>query len=323
MRSFTGTGRVEIGSFAPPVALSVLGWAKSPIVTGAAARYVQNDTDTFLFMDSSTTFKFHRDWSVQAGVWTIDAAAHGLTLTDLFHFAICYDGASDANDPTFYANGVAKTVTRALAPSGTIWTTSGAWTIGNTHDGSLPLGGPLGRLSLHNVKLDAAEVLEHMARGFTPRGRISDHWLDGDSPEPDYSGAGHSGTVTGAASSNLNPPVILRGVDPFDVPIPAPAPLPPAPDPDPIPDEEEPPVDPPPSEEELPDPTPLPPVLDSVVLAIADLQAVRVEKVTALDAAIAGVSRLERDRAAADISFTDQAIRELVRAQNLVTRLGI
>ncbi len=305
---------MAIGSFALPVALSVLGWAKAPIVTGAPAYFMANDTDTRLFMDSSTTFKFHRDWSSQAGIWTVDAAAHGITLTDLFHFAICYDGASTANDPTFYANGVAKTVTRALAPLGMIWTTSGQWTIGNDHDGSKPLGGPLGCVSIFNVKLTADEVLEHMARGFTRRGRMAEHRLEGDSPEPDTSGNGRSGTVTGAASSNLNPPIVLRGTDPFANPVPAPEPPPPPPDPDPIPD---------PDPDPDPDPVDLPPVLGGIILAIADLNEVYAEKAEDLAAAIAGFSRRERDLAASELGTISQALRELRRAQNLVERLGI
>ena len=196
-RSFTGTDRVAVGSFAPPTTLSILCRSKAPD-TATLARYFQNDSDTWIAQNASTDLKFHRDWTTTPGQWVIAAAAHGMTLTNWNHIALTYDGSSTANDPLFYANGVSKTVTRTTAPAGTLWTTAGPWFLGNNSaSGTLPHGGSLEWFSIHNVVLTAQEVADHMNYGFVPRGCIGSWSLDGASPEPDLSGSGHDGTVTG------------------------------------------------------------------------------------------------------------------------------
>ena len=197
-RTFTGTGRVSPGSWSPPVAMSILAWVTNPS-TAAISRILQNDTDTYLAINTTAGIRFQRDWGGGSGIWDILTANLGVTLSARNHFALTYDGASTANDPTFYANKASKTVTRTVAPAGTIWTTSGVWTLGNVAGGTLPLGGTMEYLSIHNVVLTAQEVADHADYGFVPRGCMGCWPMDGQSPEPDISGNGRHGTVTGTS----------------------------------------------------------------------------------------------------------------------------
>ena len=178
--------------------MSILAWVTNPD-TSIISRILQNDTDTWLAFNTNAGFRFQRDWGGGSGIWDVLTANLGVTLSARNHFAVTYDGASTANNPTIYANKASKTVTRTLAPAGAIWTTSGVWTLGNDAAGALPLGGTMEYLAICNVVLTAQEVADHADYGIVPRGCIGAWSLGGQSPEPDLSGNGRNGTVTGTS----------------------------------------------------------------------------------------------------------------------------
>ncbi len=213
-RSFTTTGRAALGSFAPGTQMSLLCWSKAPS-TGALSRYIDNGS-TFLIQNAGVDIKFHRDFTTTIGQWLMTGVNHGMTLTNWNHIALTYDGSSVGNAPTFYANGVSKTVTLVTAPVGTVDLTSGNWTIGNNNGGTLPHGGSLAYVSIHDVVLTQAEVQYAMYYGYVPRGLMGFWPLYGDSPEPNLSApTGRNGTITGTTVV-AGPPIIPNLFPPVD-----------------------------------------------------------------------------------------------------------
>lgn len=185
----------------PTVAMSLVFHCKNPSV---------NDFWTYLRQDAfgysvtgdtagSNRVVFNRGWSTTVGAWYCDGATHGMTMANYNHFAWTYDGASTANDPLFYANGVSKAVTRQTAPAGTINTVQSNLWLGRWEVASRQIGGSLGYVTVHNVVLTAQEVLDSMNYGVCPRGRVGS-WLTMGSPsagpDVDSSGNGKDMTIT-------------------------------------------------------------------------------------------------------------------------------
>ena len=90
-------------------------------------RALSTDNELLWCDGPSNKYEYQIRWSGAQARWTIpkpsDNAWH--------HVLVTYDGSSTANDPKIYLNGALQTVTRLVAPSGTIATASGNYIIGN------------------------------------------------------------------------------------------------------------------------------------------------------------------------------------------------
>ncbi len=78
-----------------------------------------NDASTQLFLINSTgqkELKLYRSWDGANGQWTITP----IELDTWYNFVVTYNEDSVANNPIMYLNGVSKTVTEAVTPSGSV-----------------------------------------------------------------------------------------------------------------------------------------------------------------------------------------------------------
>ena len=148
--------------------------------------------------NAAGTLVFIIGYSPLGGFWAITAP----TLGAWHHVAVTYDGASTANDPLIYLNGVSVAVTETQSPSGTILTAAAAWIIGNENGGA---GGWNGRLAEfgHWTRLLSADEIAGLAKGgspaFIPHGLVLYYPLLGRySPEDSRNlGPNYPGTLTG------------------------------------------------------------------------------------------------------------------------------
>lgn len=200
----------------PTTAMSICFWVKNPNINDFYT-YIRNDSVAYQLAGSSTgtgRIEFTRGWTTP-GVWRIDSAVHGMTFANWNHQAWTYNGASTANDALFYANGVAKTVTRGTAPVGSINNTQGNLYIGRWENASRNIGGSMAYVCVHNVVLTQGEVLRAMKHGYTPRGLVGFWDLPGiPTTERDLSGGRQGMAVTGTTITN-GPPVRPRLIGAF------------------------------------------------------------------------------------------------------------
>lgn len=200
-----------VGSFPSPAKMSVCWWVKNPSVNDFWT-YMLNDVTRFTIAGSTTgtnRIEFSRPFSTTTGIWNIDQATHGMTLANWNHYAFVYDGTSTANNCQFYANGVAKTMTRATAPVGTVTTTAGDLYIGRWDASGRNIGGAMDYVNFHNDVLTAQEVLDSMNYGYCPRARVGGWILKGDSPEIDVSGNAANMAVTGTTVVQGPPGIMM------------------------------------------------------------------------------------------------------------------
>ncbi len=98
-----------------------------------------------LFIDSTNLLQFQVGWS-GAAAWRIPTPSTGAW----HHIAITYNGSSISNDPIYYLDGVAQSVTEVTAPSGTLQTGSATLTIGNRSLNDRAFNGKLDEFRLSN-----------------------------------------------------------------------------------------------------------------------------------------------------------------------------
>jgi hypothetical protein len=143
-----------------------------------------------------------------AGSWRVDA---DFVVGSWQHCAIVYDGTSDSADPVFYRNGVSQTLDGDSNPSGT-----------RGNDGTLNLivgnnqspfnrcfDGRFAYVHVYRRLLSAEEIGQLMRLSQSVQNGLiaySPFW--GGASEPDMSGKGHTGTVTGALVSTNEPPTL-------------------------------------------------------------------------------------------------------------------
>ncbi|HEX9765180.1 MAG TPA: LamG-like jellyroll fold domain-containing protein, partial [Nitriliruptorales bacterium] len=205
-RAFTSTDRVSVASVTPTTQVSICAWVRSPNTASFPRILTVNDKITFNLDGATNRLRFERQWSGGNATWDTVELTWGV---DWHHVALTYDGSSVSNDPIFSFDRVAQTLNNNGTPSGTIDNTAGALYLGNrVSDAARPLEGDLAWVGLHDVVLTAGEITEAAWRGWTPRGLIGLWPLWGaDSPEPDLSGTGKNGTVTGTTRVS-DPPVL-------------------------------------------------------------------------------------------------------------------
>lgn len=213
--------RIEYTSaIAATTAMSWCGWVKGPSVGDTTSRMLACQEDQWRVNVNAEKYgggtptagalMFGRSWGTTDQLTEVQSP--GATWSAWNHVAVTYDGSATTNAAKFYLNGVLLTNSFTRNAAGSIDNSSGNPNVGNdnahTH-GSLGTHGPS---SFHNVVLTQGEILEHMWRGFTPRGCYASWLLLGDSPEPDLSGNGRSGTVTGTTVAGGPPiyPSLLR-----------------------------------------------------------------------------------------------------------------
>lgn len=141
------------------------------------------------------------DREIQANVWNLAG--------------VTYDSSSVANNPVLYVDGVSVGITEANTPIGTVDSDAAQdLMIGNRLAGDKTFDGEISFFVQWNVILSANEmaIINRGVNPFVVRNSNIELLtpLGGNqSPEPDYSGNGNTGTVTGAIKGAGNPPVQL------------------------------------------------------------------------------------------------------------------
>ena len=120
-----------------------------------------------------------------------------------------WDGSNDFNNIHIYYN--LSEVSYASASNASSIPSDAAFNLGIGNDpasGTQTFDGSIAHVQTWNRVLSVNEMAQAMRfPGSITRGLIGFWPLWGGSPEPDYSGKGNSGTVTGALVSNINPPI--------------------------------------------------------------------------------------------------------------------
>lgn len=115
------------------------------------------------FYVGASVYSFNRKFSGLSGTWTIPAPSGSAW----HHFLITYDSSATANDPLIWVDGVAQTVTRATAPSGSAATTANNVILGNVSDNSRNFDGDLAEFAVWNGTLGLDEATA-LAAGVSP-----------------------------------------------------------------------------------------------------------------------------------------------------------
>ncbi len=210
-RSFTGTDVVN------PATVNLGNAAKSCCFFAKQASAVNNarwidTTGITLFQiyygTVNNRFTIAHFGSGTTGLWYVNAADHGLTLTNWFFFGWSWDG-NIANVPLAYvaAEGAAAvtpvTVTVNTAPTGVpnADASVNVW-IGNSSNGLNPCNGSMAHPSVFDRVASQAEFNEALqaATAGNPGGSGRGRWaLDATNPATDLSGNGHDGAITGTS----------------------------------------------------------------------------------------------------------------------------
>lgn len=200
-RDFASTDNVSVGSILLPSTFSCCAWVRKSTDTGSFPRLFDNKWVVCGFDDSGATaaWRFERgDWSGGRGIWEWTCSL-GATFATCAHAAWTYDGTNVANDPVFYQNLSQLSLSSDTNGIGTLTLSdTQPCYIGNRNTDFLrPWGGSIGYVSIYNVVLTFAEIQEAYTWGYTNRGLLGYWKLEGQSPEPDYSGLRADATVTG------------------------------------------------------------------------------------------------------------------------------
>lgn len=162
---------------------------------------------TFLQHDTANYMAFVSNWTTTRGRWSVPNPSDGVWTNDV----VTYDFGASTNDPSWYRNGSALTVTERATPAGTAdyAKDDGTITIGAYDDGSAEVwDGKIAEFAVWNRVLTSDEAIM-ISKGVSPlfirNGLVFYSRLEGNtSPEIDIIGGG-SGTVTGAIKA-AHPP---------------------------------------------------------------------------------------------------------------------
>lgn len=210
-RSF-GTGdQVAVGNVVVRTgAMSALFYMRYNGTTGEGGFFVWGDSGFtagwYLGISNTTTSKIYYYNNGDSVVEESDSATY-----DDGNWHHCGFTMSSGGTGTFYDNGASDgTWTNSTGPS----TSSATKLIGASPEGA-GANREMAHVGVWNAELTAGEVRSHM-HGFVPRRQSLDVWceLAGFSPEPDWSGNGFNGTVTGSAVADHPPIAPYFGFDP-------------------------------------------------------------------------------------------------------------
>ena len=196
------TDRIVTTVTATNVATSYSLWLNRGSGAGGAAAGRLWDKDGELgiyWWTNNNRIHFFRTWSSAVGEWNIALPSTGVW----HHLLVTYNGGSVDNDPIFYLDGSAVAATENGTPSGTIVTNSNPLYLGNAYYSgaySRVFDGSLAEFAIWNSILTAANA-RSLIDGVLPtaiESPVCYFPIPGDSnPEPDSSGNGYTGTVTG------------------------------------------------------------------------------------------------------------------------------
>lgn len=228
-RDFTGgsTDRVDVGTFAvASTTFSMCCWVWFDSITGSR-------DDRFISKADGTAVSNH-DWmlGITGGGGTpklrcrFNRNTNSITLVGAttvptgqwVHAVATWDGSSTPGVMTIFYNGASDGTVNTSSPTGALPNNTDAVYIGNqpTSTSNSP-DGRIAEVGIWNVVLTANEIAS-LARGVPP-GRIRPENLEGYWPlghgatEPDYSGKGRNGTVTGTAIGSHAPVMPAWGFD--------------------------------------------------------------------------------------------------------------
>ena len=161
-----------------------------------------------VFMNQTNKISMRYDFSSGDAVW--GTANNSIKLKVWNHVAAVYDNGNIANDPTMYINGVVMAITQTSNASGSrVSDSSNPFRIGSRAGASdLVFNGSIAEVHLYSRTLSPIEInqIMHFPGSITDSAGL---WhLDGTAaPEPDSSGNGNGGTVTGAINGLIGPPI--------------------------------------------------------------------------------------------------------------------
>ena len=136
----------------------------------------------------------------------------GLWLTKRWaHVGFTWPGSNSANTVNIYVSGTAATEYSTLGSgSGSrVSDTIRNINIGNRGDTTSTFNGKLAHLHLYNTVLNEGEIKQLMKFPGSITNKLVGYWplIGTSSTEPDLSGNGHNGVVTGAINSIDEPPI--------------------------------------------------------------------------------------------------------------------
>jgi hypothetical protein len=149
-----------------------------------------------------------RQWLTTAGIWEGSTA---LAASTYYHVAVVYNGDSILNDPAFYVNGVAETVTEIQAPVGTLSDDAGqSLVMGESGGGSDDVDGRIGWFVYDSTLWDAAAVNRAMWWG-RPNGGVAVYHPLVTAKLVNEGTATATGSVTGTTVAAFATPVVRPG----------------------------------------------------------------------------------------------------------------
>jgi len=151
--------------------------------------------------DSLNVIQFGYGFSTTPGDWTVPEPSHDAW----HHFLFVYDSGSVSNNPIIYIDGMSQTVTETRTPVGTADTHTEPFWIGNQDNLAACFDGSLAEFAVWNALLTPANA-RSLIDGVLPTAIGSPLCyfpIPGDNnPEPDSSGNGYTGTVTGTLKTD-------------------------------------------------------------------------------------------------------------------------
>lgn len=192
---------------------SISVWARLPALPTSIDAIIHahqaGDFNWFVRVDnvsSSLRFVFRQKHLLASGTWT---TSNSFSLNAWHHILFTYDD-NPANDPIFYIDGIAESLTENNAPSGARATGLDGVSIGATSLQALDFKGDIGEMAVWQGIILTAGEAKALAGGVpanrVQRGSLKFYApLHGYSPEPEIV-QGYQGTVNGTVVSD-HPPV--------------------------------------------------------------------------------------------------------------------
>lgn len=131
-------------------------------------------------------------------------------LNEWNHYAVTYNSSSVSNRATLYQNAQLYASSTGSTPNGTRESDVGIdFVIGNSDDESGSFLGNLAYVQAWDRALSVAEINESMRKPGSVLTNLVGYWpcIGADSTEPDFTGNGNSGAVTGTSISTNGPPI--------------------------------------------------------------------------------------------------------------------
>ena len=219
-RSFDGTDDVVSNSSvanSDEATRSISFWFKTSTLAGTTIAVIVTDGSDLTAGNSAFNVAILNEfdalrigyrWSTTVGTWKTPDSS--IAIDTWYHVFASYNRGSTTNDPVCYLNGVLQTLTETATPVGTAKTGVDVFRAGTNVALAEDYTGLIASIDYFNTIVSAGFVTQLM---YSPHS-ISDGlvlaWaLWGDSPEPDFSGGGETGTVSGATTSTDGPPVMF------------------------------------------------------------------------------------------------------------------